>query len=301
MKVYLRLRTWILVAILILGTFGVSLILKSMMPDNTEWKTSLEQRIKSNQDALSAPGVPEFAKKEIERTIAIDQYALDHNINQGSMWKTVKDLSGLLQLITIFVVIIVGDMVAGEFTWGTIKLLLIRPVSRTKILLSKYISTILFALFLMAILFISAIVISGFLFGFGDIGTPHLYFEDDGSVQEGSMLANALQTYGLSAIQLIMIVTIAFMISTVFRSSSMAIGLSIFIMFTGSMIAGILIGKFSWGKYLLFANTDLTPYLEGTPAIEGMTLGFSITVLLVHFVILNLISWFIFNKRDVAA
>ncbi|MFD2875395.1 ABC transporter permease [Paenibacillus rhizoplanae] len=39
-----------------------------------------------------------------------------------------------------------ADSVAGEFTWGTIKLLLIRPWSRSKILLSKYISLVIFSL-----------------------------------------------------------------------------------------------------------------------------------------------------------
>ncbi len=62
-----------------------------------------------------------------------------------------------------------------------------------------------------------------------------------------------------------MIVTMAFMISTVFRSSSLAIGLSIFIMFAGQIIT-LLLMRYSWGKYFLFANTDLTPVLRGAAA-----------------------------------
>lgn len=50
-------------------------------------------------------------------------------------------------LNTIFTALVAADSVAGEFTWGTIKLLLIRPWSRSKILLSKYISMVLFSLF----------------------------------------------------------------------------------------------------------------------------------------------------------
>ena len=66
--------------------------------------------------------------------------------------------SGLIILVTLFTVIIAGDMVAGEFTRGTIKLLLIRPASRSKILLSKYVTTLLFAATLLVILFITALI-----------------------------------------------------------------------------------------------------------------------------------------------
>jgi len=114
------------------------------------------------------------------------------------------------------------------------------------------------------------------------------------------MLVYVFATYGLKLIELVMIVTMAFMISTVFRSSSLAIGLSIFIMFAGQIIT-LLLMRYSWGKYFLFANTDLTPYLEGQPLAEGMSLGFSITVLLFYFLLFNVLSWEIFRRRDVAA
>ena len=83
------------------------------------------------------------------------------------------------------------------------------------------------------------------------------------------MLFYVFATYGLKLIELVMIVTLAFMISTVFRSASLAIGLSIFIMFAGQVIT-LLLMRYTWGKYFLFANTDLTPYLKGQPLAEGM-------------------------------
>jgi ABC-2 type transport system permease protein len=92
------------------------------------------------------------------------------------------------------------------------------------------------------------------------------------------------------------------MISTVFRSSSIAIGLSIGLSFIGTAIANFLSQhNYSWAKYYLFENTDLTQYLNGTPMIAGMTLQFSIGVLVIYFLIFNLLSWIVFNKRDVTA
>ena len=68
---------------------------------------------------------------------------------------------------------------------------------------------------------------------------------------------------------MIMLATMAFMISAVFRNSSLAIGLSIFLMFTGAELTGLLAMKFDWAKYVLFANTDLMQYFEGVPIGRG--------------------------------
>ncbi|MGV2805439.1 ABC transporter permease subunit, partial [Clostridium perfringens] len=69
-----------------------------------------------------------------------------------------------IYLSTIFTVIIAADIVAGEFAGGTIKLLLIRPWSRGKILLSKFTSLILFGLLCAGITAVAGIAMSLLLF-----------------------------------------------------------------------------------------------------------------------------------------
>jgi ABC-2 type transport system permease protein len=98
-----------------------------------------------------------------------------------------------------------------------------------------------------------------------------------------------------------MLSTMAFMISAVFRNSSLAIGLSIFLMFTGAQFTNLIAIKFDWAKYILFANTDLMQYFEGMPLVEGMTLPFSVSMLVVYFVLFHSLAFFVFRKRDVAA
>lgn len=121
----------------------------------------------------------------------------------------------------------------------------------------------------------------------------------DGTVTEGNVLVNALQIYGLSFIELMMLVTFGFMMSTIFRSNSLAIGLTLFLMFTGNIIVFTLSG-YDWVKYIWFSNMYLSGYVEGQPLIEGMTLGFSLAMLAIYFVLFNLLTWILFNKRDVA-
>lgn len=302
MKIYRRLRTWILGGLLIAIVVLAALFSHSGYKANEDWKIRAAESIEHNQKELENPDVPAKFKHQMKEDIALQQYMLDHNYppTDNTLWGGTLSAAGLIIMVTLFTVIIAGDMVAGEFTWGTIKLLLIRPASRAKILLSKYLTTLLFAATLLIVMFITSLIVNGFLYGFQSLNLPHLTANAAGQVQEGSMLVYVFATYGLKLIELVMIVTMAFMISTVFRSSSLAIGLSIFIMFAGQIIT-LLLMRYSWGKYFLFANTDLTPYLEGQPLAEGMTLGFSITVLLFYFLLFIVLSWEIFRRRDVAA
>ena len=60
-----------------------------------------------------------------------------------------------------------------------------------------------------------------------------------------------------------------------------------------------LLSKYSWVKYVLFANTDLTQYVRGVPIVAGMTMKFSLIVLTVYFVFFMATSWVFFSRRDV--
>ena len=197
------------------------------------------------------------------------------------------NLSGL---VFLFSVIVAGDIVASEFTWGTIKLLLIRPATRSKILAAKYVSVVLVLTAFMLFLLIIAYFVGLLFFGLS------------GAVSSGESFPDILLSYGIKWIDLLMYVTLAFMISAAFRSSSLAIGLSICLMFTANTIVLILAQfKYTWVKYILFANTDLSPYLfGGKPTIAGMTLGFSVTMLVLYWILFYAVSWLLFTKRDVA-
>ncbi|MFL6556648.1 MAG: ABC transporter permease, partial [Bacillus sp. (in: firmicutes)] len=83
--------------------------------------------------------------------------------------------------------------------------------------------------------------------------------------------------------------------------SSLAIGLSLFLLFTGAQFTLLLSLKFSWAKYILFANTNLMQYVEGAPMVEGMSMSFSVLMLLLYFALFQSLAFIVFKKRDVAA
>ncbi len=206
---------------------------------------------------------------------------------------------GLYSIVALFGVIIASDIVASEFTWGTIKMLLVRPQKRGIILLSKFISVILFALLLLIELFIVSWVIGGFFFGFEGINSI-ITIEQGNTVIKEAASIYAIKLYGLQFISLIVTLSIAFMLSTVFRSSSLAIGVSIFVVFSGDILT-VFLAKYEWGKFMLFPNLSLEQYVtQSGPLIEGMSLPFSLSINTIYFVIFITITWIVFKQRDIA-
>lgn len=305
MKIYRRARTWILI-----GLMAALVLLVNIMEWHSDgkraqgegWRTQLLQEKEHRIELLKKPDLEEGNRTYNLQRIAVIDYHLEHNIHttEGTLWDGVNGSANLVLIITVFTIIIAGDSLAGEFASGTIKLLLIRPASRVKILVSKYISMLLFGMLLLLTLFLVSFAVNGILYRFGFMDLPLISVTAEGIVVEKNMVLNLWKTYMLNGISTVMYVTMAFMISSAFRSSTMAIGISIGTYFAGNILLEAL-HRFDWSKFLLFANTDLTQYLSGHPYQEGMTLSFSIGMLAVYFLVFNLISWLMFTRRDVAA
>lgn len=119
-------------------------------------------------------------------------------------------------------------------------------------------------------------------------------------VVTASIWGKGLYLLLLSFANVFIIATFSFMIGSVFRSSSLAIGLSLFIYFMGSTVV-VLLSKYEFVKYIVFTHMDLTMYETGYQIVEGITLPFSLAVLAVYLVLFLVISYSTFTRRDVAA
>lgn len=221
--------------------------------------------------------------------------------NKQTVWGLMEDSTSLITLITLFTIIVAGGIVANEFSWGTIKLLLIRPASRAKILLAKYLTVCMYTFTMLLLLFMASLVVSVSLYGWGTLDTAFIS-SYTGTYLEQNGFLHVLSLYLAQSVNVIILGTFAFMLSTVFRSSSLAIGFSLFLVFVGGNIVFVLSQfNYNWVKYILFANTDLLQYFYRQPPLEGMTLSFSLIMLLVYYFSFMTLAWVIFTKRDVAA
>lgn len=265
--------------------------------DNDTWRQTLQDE---NQQLTK-----EMKKDDVMGTfnsplIEKNNYYLENDImpTEYDAWQFVSENVLLLSLVTLFTIIVAAGIIANEFKWGTIKLLLIRPISRTKILLSKYVSVLLFALWTLLFVLVFSFIVGAIFFGIDGLD-PQVVLDQGNGLEQVSVIQQIVSGYGFQLVTLLMMATFAFMISAIFRQSALAIGTAIFLMFAGNAIVTFF-AKYTWSKYILFANTDLNQYVNGTPWIEGMTLGFSIIVLIVYYVIFLAITWMSFTKRDVA-
>lgn len=309
MKIFRQLSTYIMLGLLIVIVIASGFLSKNSVQrasTNTDWKTQLTQENTEMQKTMTqvqTQGISvEQSSAAFEKIIKTNNYRIEHNLprEQGKIvWGFVTDLASTISLVSLFTIIIAAGIVAREFNSGTIKLLLIRPFKRWKVLLSKYLAVLLFALDALIILFVASFLVGGIFYGWSGVSQPYLGFTN-GNVTEINMLWHIFTTYAYACVNLLMMVTFAFMISTVFRNNSLAVGISLFLMFTGNALVALL-SKYSWVKYILFTNTDLTVYTNGVPVAKGMTMTFSLLVLAAYFIIFNGISWLVFIKRDVAA
>lgn len=307
-KLLKRPSTYIMIALIVVGTILFGFLTQwlhsnSKNDSNNDWKQGLQQDIELYEQEYENTN-EEWYKNWMESQIAINQYRIENDIPPSyvdySMWSFIDESSLMITFVGLFVIIIASGIVANEYSRGTIKMLLVKPYKRWKILLSKYITVILSLLFLLAILFITAAITGALFFGLGDTSAVYLTYEN-GQVIEQSLLLYLIKLYVLSSVSTLLLATMAFMISAVFRTSGLAVGISIFLLLVGPIITSNLANHFEWTKYTLFANTDLMQYLEGTVLMDGMTLEFSLVILAIHLILFLAISFYLFNNRDVSA
>ena len=92
----------------------------------------------------------------------------------------------------------------------------------------------------------------------------------------------------------------AFMISSMMRSSALAIGIGVTALMGGSIVVAFLaqLGC-DWGRYLIFANMNLSQAASGNTVFPNQTLGFSIGVLAVHMILFLITAYDGFTRREV--
>ena len=305
MKLWSQKMTWIMVIVMVLVVFSGIGLTKWMNSTSTEdnagsWQETAQAELDGINLLLEEPDLSETQVDYYEGQIAIAEHRLENDIaplESDSMQQQVLDTHMMLSLVTLFTVIVAAGIVATEFSQGTIKMLLTRPVKRWKILTSKYITVLLFAVFLSLIMLLST-ALAGLLFlGIGD---GSLLTWNGAKVAEAAFWLEAIKLAALKFSSIWMISTFAFMLGTVFRSSSLAIGLSIFLMFTGVQ-AVFFLQNYEIVKYYLFTHTDLTQFYTGNFMVPGITMSMSILVLIVYFLLFMAISYWTFGKRDITA
>lgn len=252
-------------------------------------------------------------------TEAIAKYAIEHNIDgtissqgndnmqYGLSYNAKSQLFNVFSdyslFIIILIVIVAGTIVSEEFNKGTIKLLLVRPYSRIKILLSKYITCLIVLICSFIAVTLMQTVIGGIVFGFDSYKNPTVVYNfATNSLNTVSMIETVI-TMALAILpKFILLMTLAFTLSTVLTNSPVAIAIPLL----GSMVEqiinqlAIIYEKASFLKYFVTPNWDFSQYLYGAlPQMKGITFKFSICICLAYFIVMMALSMWNFKKKNI--
>ena len=251
---------------------------------NEETKTQLEQSVKSYYKS---------------------RYILENkeDINNESNLRYIMTnfYSEYTFLILVFGVMIAGAIVSEEYNKGTIKSLLITPYKRSTILLSKFITVIIFTILFIIISYLMQIIIGGLFLGFGSLSNHVVEYNLATKSLEVMSLSKYVLLYSIANLpQIILLVTLAFAVSTIVGNTAFAIvitfagviGSSIINMFASAYKIEIL-------KYFVTTNWDFNYYLFGGTSPYKTSLTHAIIVCIIYFLIMVITSFIVFNKKNI--
>ena len=236
----------------------------------------------------------------------ISKYIIENHVDV----EKANDLRGILSrffnefglFIIVIVIMIAGTIVSEEFNKGTIKLLLIKPYNRNKILLSKFITVLIITIFAIIVILGMELIVGGIVFGFESLQTPVVVYNfNTNMIQEINIFAYVGTQVIMILPSVILLATLSFALSTIFTNSPVAIALPL-LGYMGVTVINQLAIQYNIEilKYFVTLNWDFTQYLYGgMPLMQGLTPIFSAIICIAYFLIMVIPTFIIFKKKNI--
>lgn len=139
-----------------------------------------------------------------------DQFDIQGDIING-YFVTYIILQSLLVQIPLLVALVAGDMLAGEANIGTLRLLLTKPISRPKLILIKFLASLVYTILLIVWLAVVGLFLSLAIFGAGDM----INMKSDAFIMilKGDVMWRYVAAFGFAALAMTAIAAMAMMLS----------------------------------------------------------------------------------------
>lgn len=276
----------------------------------------------SNATLSSYVGFSDLNKYTLEESLTKNTYLLDNgkfdkdfanNFNFGTTAGftttaydfTIYAMQILIFIIAVFCLFFGAGLIAGEFTGKTMKMLAIRPYTRNKIYLGKLLACVAFMLILLLISFVASFVVGAILYGV-DLHNVLLIINATSATVVHPMVVMLIYLAS-SILNLLFYISLALLLSVVFRSSTVAV-LTSFIVYVVTILCNMLMVTVSWFKWLPIAHLDIFKYFGGASSTGGfltfntiidanlwLSFGYILGIILVF----NLASLIVFKKRNI--
>lgn len=247
-----------------------------------------------------------YQYQESLKTNKISLYIIENqkNINQENtlnyQLRTIVEDYELF--IVIFILMVSSIVICDEFHNGTVKLLLIKPYSRGKILISKYFATIVMLVITILFLISMQILIGGMIFGLESLTDPVVVY-----------CYNTKELINYSVFEYMWIRIFA---KLPFFFILSLICISVGIMVTNTVVAmmlPLLLYLFSptiktlalehhlvFFKYIVSMNWNFQEYLfGGSSSFLYVDFWFSCINFIIHFLLISILTLFLFKKKNI--
>jgi ABC-2 type transport system permease protein len=145
-----------------------------------------------------------------------DSFILVGNLLNG-YWISYIILNALTIHIPFLVALVAGDLLAGEATAGTYRVLITRPVSRVQVVTSKFIAGTIYTSSLVLWLAIMSLVIGLIVFGTGEL----LVMSPDSIIifEKGDILWRFILAYGFAVLSMSVVCSLAILFSSLVENA----------------------------------------------------------------------------------
>lgn len=194
-------------------------------------------------------------------------------------------------MIPLFIAVVVAEMIGNEVSQGTLAPLLLRPVSRTNVIVSKLCVALLFPFLLIAATVIGSLLVGiprGFGMFTGGTGMGPGLFIGVGQLTSSAAFAEVLRGSFLAAVMLVPVAALSLLFGILFLNTASA---ALATLATLNIMRLLVVFPESIQKVLL--TNHLALYTE-----QGDLTG-ALILLLIYTIGFSLMALFAFDRRDV--
>ena len=247
----------------------------------------------------------QFILSSVDETLIIP-YA---KVTNG-YWVCFVILNLLLIHVPILVALVSGDIIAGEANAGTLRLLLTKPVSRTKLMMVKFTACVIYTLILLIWMAFLALLVSVLLFGTNDLVVAKEF--ELVQIEKADVLWRYFAAFGFAAVALIVVAALSFFLSSISGNSIGPIVATVSIIIVLTILSEMRIPIYDntvkpyiftthmlgWkGFFYISSNADgqtIRGSISNLPAILK-----SLFILIAYIIIFTGSAIFIFNRKDI--
>ncbi len=199
--------------------------------------------------------------------------------------------------IPFLITLVAGDQLAGEAASGTLRLSLIRPISRSKFLFAKYFTTLIYTALLVIVIALLSLGLGLYFFGSGDLIA---FAENSITILHQDLLLNRfILAYALAILSMSVVASLAFLFSSFVENAIGPIIATMAVLVCLLVISNLPVDLFENYKPYLFTTYQNAWSLAFKDILDWNEISRAVTIMISYLVGFYSLTLIIFIKKDI--